>query len=72
MKMPKFGIKNALFEYFWAKVLNKLLPYFKSAPSNLPKSKILRKNKNCLNLEPKMPYLSIFGLEFEKKKYSTI
>ena len=64
--MPICGIKNALFEYFWARVLSKLLPYFKPALSNLPNSKILRKNKKCLNLETKVPYLSIFGLEFEK------
>ena len=47
MKMSKFGIKNTLFEYFWARVLNKLLPYFKSAPSNLPNSKIFEKTKNA-------------------------
>ena len=69
MKMPKFGIKNALFQYFWARVLSKLLLCFKSAPSNLPNSKICEKTKKCLNLEPKMPYLSIFGLEFEKIFY---
>ena len=45
--MSKFGIKNNLFEYCWATVLNKLLSYFKSAPSNLPNSKILQKSKNA-------------------------
>ena len=64
--MPKCRIKNAVFEYFWARVLSKLLPYFKPALSSLPNSKILRKNKKYLNLETKVPYLSIFGLEFEK------
>ena len=43
MKMPRFGIKNALFEYFLARDLNKLLPCFILAPSNLPNSKILKK-----------------------------
>ena len=28
--MPKFGNKNALFGYFWAKILKKLLSYLKS------------------------------------------
>ena len=31
--MPKFGIKSALFGYFWARIKKKLLPYLKSAPS---------------------------------------
>ena len=38
-KMSKFGIKNALFCYFWAKILNKLYSYLKSARSKLWKSK---------------------------------
>ena len=33
--MPKCGTKNALLEYLWARILKKLLRYFKSAPSNL-------------------------------------
>ena len=45
--MSKFGTENDLLGYFWARVLNKLLPCFKSAPSNLLNSKILRKNKNA-------------------------
>ena len=32
------------------------MSYLKSAPWNLYICKILRKNKKCLNLEPKMPY----------------
>ena len=36
-KMPKFGIKNALFGYFWARIFKKILSYLKSAPSNLSK-----------------------------------
>ena len=38
-----------------------LLSYLKS--SNLSNVKISWKNKKCLNLGPKMPYLSIFGQE---------
>ena len=41
--MPKFGTKNALFGYFWARSLAKLLPYLKSAPLNLSIGKIPRK-----------------------------
>ena len=44
MKMAKFGAKNALLRYFWARVFKKLLSYWKSLPSNLSISKILRKN----------------------------
>ena len=37
-KIPKFGTKNALFEYFWAGIFFKrLLSYLKSAPSSLSK-----------------------------------
>ena len=42
-----FLTKNALFGYFWARILKKLLSYLKSAPSNLSICKISRKNKNA-------------------------
>ena len=46
-KISKFGTKNAWFRYFWAGTWMKtILSYLKSAPSNLPNCKILRKNKN--------------------------
>ena len=70
--MPKFGIKNTLLRYFWAEIFKKLLSYLKSATSCLSNCKFLRKsnfkllNKQCLNLGPKMPYLGIFELRFEK------
>ena len=55
MKKTKFGTKNALFRYFWARIFKKLLSYLTSAPSNLSICKILRKNnfvyiwdKKCL------------------------
>ena len=35
MKMLKFATRNALFGYFWVRILKKLLSYLKSAPSNL-------------------------------------
>ena len=31
MKIPKFGTKNVLFSYFWARTFKKLLSYLKSA-----------------------------------------
>ena len=46
-KMPKFGTKNSLFGYFWARILKILLSYLKPAPSNLSICKIARKNKNA-------------------------
>ena len=46
-KMPKFGTKNALFEYFWARIKKKLLSYLKSAPSNESICKISRKTENA-------------------------
>ena len=45
MKTPKFGTKNVLFGYFWARILKKLLSYLILAPSNLPNCKILEKTK---------------------------
>ena len=66
IKMPKFGTKNALFGFFRARILKKLLSYLKSTPWNLLNSKMFWRNKNCLNLGPAMPYLSIFGVEFLK------
>ena len=66
--MPKFGTKNALVRYFWSRISKQLLSYFKSAPSNWSNCKVSqKKTKNALNLGPKMPYLGIFGLEFENK-----
>ena len=51
MKMPKIGIKNALFGYFWARIY--LTAKFRA------------KKQKCLNLGPKVLYLGIFELEFE-------
>ena len=52
-------------EYFWARI-SKLLSYLKLASSNLSNCIISGKKQKCLNLGPKMPYLSIFGIEFQK------
>ena len=32
MRIPKFGTKNALYGYFWARIVKKLLSYLKSTP----------------------------------------
>ena len=45
------------------------MSYLKSASSNLLTCKVLSKNKKTLNLGPKIPYLSIFGLQFNKIYY---
>ena len=46
--MPKFGIKNTLFRYFyWARNFKTLLSYLKSAPLNLSNWKVLPKKKNA-------------------------
>ena len=41
----------------------------KSASSNLLTCKVSSKNKKILNLGPKIPYLGIFGLQFNKNYY---
>ena len=43
-KMLKFGPKNVLVRYFWARISKKLLSYYNSAPSNLSDSKFCGKN----------------------------
>ena len=46
--------------------LKKLLPYLKSAPSNLSKYEDSRKaNSRNTNLKLKLPYVGVFGLIFE-------
>ena len=57
--IPKFWTKNGLFK----KLGNKLLSYYKSAPSNLSNSKNSRKKDNWV-------LLGIFGLNFRKKLLS--
>ena len=64
MKWLKFGAKKALFGYFLARILKKLLFYLKLAPSNYYNWKLFE--KKCLNLRPKISFLGIFD-----KKYLT-
>ena len=53
-KMFEFGTKNALFGYFWARI---------STLEFVKLQNFVKKSK-CVNFEPKMTYLSSFGLEF--------
>ena len=39
--MSKFGTKNALFGYFWARISKILLSYLKSAPSQFVENESL-------------------------------
>ena len=61
-KMPCLGFYGSRFQ--------KLLPYLKSAPSNLSYSKILY--KNFLYLGPKIPDFGIFRLELPLNCWKTI
>ena len=45
------------------------MSYLKLASSNLLTCNVSSKNKKTLNLGPKIPYLGIFGLQFNKNYY---
>ena len=62
-KMPKFGTKNASFGYFWGGIWKQYCHIWNQHPRIFLIAKFHGKTK-CLNLGSKMPYLSIFGLEF--------
>ena len=74
-KMPNFGTKNALLRYFWTGFLKQYWHIW-DQHSQICLIAKFRKKRKILNLEPKMPYLGIFwpkmsylcilGLEFEK------
>ena len=57
--------QNALFRYFLARVLEKLLSYLKSAASSGSICKISPKKKKNLNSGPDMPDLGILGVKLE-------
>ena len=62
MKMSNFGTKNALFEYFGAGIYRKYCDICNEHSRICLIAKFGEK-WHFLNLEPKMPYLSIFRLE---------
>ena len=75
MPFWKFVTKNALFGWYWARSLKKLLWDLKSAPLNMSSCKILWRNKNSYfetknnifgYFWPRMPYFDISGQEFWK------
>ena len=63
-KLPKFGTKNALIVYFW--IFKKLLWHSKFSTVKFDYLQFFAKKQKCPNLGPKMPYLSIFRLDFKK------
>ena len=75
-KMPKFGTKNALFGYLWARISknychiwNQPLPICLVATfceeTKMPK--LGTKNALFKYFWPKMPYLGILGIEYLKR-----
>ena len=74
-KTPKFGIKNALFGYFWARISKNYCHIWNQLPRICLIAKFLRKAKmpkcgikNALfgYFWPKISYLGILGRNFEK------
>ena len=68
IKILKFGTKTALIGYFRLE-FQKLMSSWKSVSSNLLTCKVSSKNKETLDLGPKISYLGIFGLQFIKNYY---
>ena len=60
--MPKFGIKNAIFGIFGQEFYKNIVRFEISTLKFVYLQNFTKKQK-CLNLEPKMPYWGIFGLE---------
>ena len=62
--MPKFGIKNALFGYFWVRILENYCVIYEISTLNFVKLQNFAKKQKRLYLGPKIAYLGIFGVEF--------
>ena len=62
-KIPKFWTNNGFFGYFIAKIFKDFFPVLikHSDTCQIPKF-----DQSCPNFGPKMPYLGILGIEFEK------
>ena len=63
-KMPKFGTKNALFEYFWARIKKNYCHIWNQHPQMSLFAKFHEKTK-MPKFGIKMADLGVFGLEFE-------
>ena len=70
IKFLKFGTKNVLTGYFGLEC-HKIMSNLKSGFSNLLTCKVSSKNKKFSNMGPKITYLGIFGLQFNKNYYQT-
>ena len=62
--MPKFGTKNAIIGYFWARILKLTIVIFEVSTIEFVYLQNFTDKQKCQNLGPKMPYLGVFGLEF--------
>ena len=60
--MLKFGTKNALFGYFWARILNTIV-ILEINILKFVKLQNFTEKQNCINLAPKMRYFGIFGVK---------
>ena len=63
VKIPKFGTKNVLFEYFWAMIYKNYCHTWNQHPRICLIIKFCKKKQKRLILGPKMCYLGIFGVE---------
>ena len=66
VKIPKFGTKNVLCEYFWAMIYKNYCHTWNQHPRICLIIKFCKKNQKHLILGPKMSYLGICGLELLK------
>ena len=69
--MPKFGTKNAVFGYFWTRILKIYYCHILNQHPKIclfakfhEKTKMPKLNALFRYFRPKMSYLGIFGLEF--------
>ena len=63
--MPNTETKNALLGYFWTRVFKNYCHIWNKQPQTCTIAIFRKKKQNCINFGPKIPYLVIFGVEFE-------
>ena len=59
--MPKFGTKNALFGYFWARILKKAIVIFEISTLKPVYLQNFTKKQKCLYLGADLSVLCILG-----------